>query len=758
MEVSMFGLLSRLSPVAKKSRKQSRVRPLLEALEDRLVPAGWDYTNLVQSLPGYTHAGPTHLYLNFDGKDNITPYFNKSPAQTNQDIAEILFRTSEVYAPFNVEVSRLWGKGNYDSSDKGSTTIFIGWDPNNTNDKGKFVNSYTPAQNADFPGWAKGFAHRPNSDDHDIAYVDPFSTDFSAKNPAAFFQVQSPATTVQEIVHEAGHTFGLCHVRTDTIGGKPGGTILTDPFPLPVQQPYSKGTVKDVMSYSDDNNFFANQAFPTTGWNFAGGTQYQLDRLGQIPKWASSGAPWDSDDIVTQNSFTYLQTVLGPRPAEAGYRAVNPGSLDPSVQKQFIPQADTLGQDIHLSTTGSISHYGDYDVNRWTSSRNQVLKLTLTTAYGLSPVLEVFDSKDNLISTFFGQGTYKLPVTVRSTYYFVVGGQGGSTTGAYTLNVDQEQHTFWVATNSLTEHLQGTPEQLATITTSAVVSIGGLNGLHWGDTTTYRTLQVTFNQGEVPIHIDIVRNAKPKVIQGTVKLISGEWYVDYHDGTGWHDTGLDSRHSKQQVQKMSVKYIAPPPGTKLGVVRSIDLTYDLAKQTITGKTDEWQSATGTYKSVSGTPGLPITVLGGDSLPDITFTVSMDSPPSHFFQNGFGQGFNDLIRNVFSLHLGSGSAQTRSELLAQVFSAVPTFFSAPPPVREQLASLLLVAEGKPDTPADRVGTWHDEWDAGFADATTQRAKRQPHLPRQGANDAGTGEGLDSWFDAVWEDFAEASSRS
>jgi hypothetical protein len=67
----------------------------------------------------------------------------------------------------------------------------------------------------------------------------------------------------------------------------------------------------------------------------------------------------------------------------------------------------------------------------------------------------------------------------------------------------------------------------------------------------------------------------------------------------------------------------------------------------------------------------------------------------------------------------------------------------------------LVQGLPQRLADAIfQTWHDEWNVGFADATTQ----QLHLPRQGANDAGTGEGLDSWFDAVWKDFAPASSSS
>jgi hypothetical protein len=42
------------------------------------------------------------------------------------------------------------------------------------------------------------------------------------------------------------------------------------------------------------------------------------------------------------------------------------------------------------------------------------------------------------------------------------------------------------------------------------------------------------------------------------------------------------------------------------------------------------------------------------------------------------------------------------------------------------------------------------------ATARQAKQQSHLPSQGAHHASPGEGLDSWFDAVWKDFTLASS--
>src|SRR5262249_3404675 len=129
-----------------------------------------------------------------------------------------LFRTSEAFAPFNVQVSQMKGNGNYDQGSDGNTTVFIGYDPNNMKDGDKYAYAHTPASSTDSPGWAKWFDHTPNSDDHDVAYVDPYYED---KNGMS--QIWSPGRIVQGIAHEAGHTFGLAHVRTDQSTTNPNG-------------------------------------------------------------------------------------------------------------------------------------------------------------------------------------------------------------------------------------------------------------------------------------------------------------------------------------------------------------------------------------------------------------------------------------------------------------------------------------------------------------------------------------------------------
>src|SRR5688572_25930405 len=89
-----------------------RVLPSVLALEDRTVPAvgPTDMTELAQMFP--RHAGPTRLYVNFDGwqAEGITPFLTVSGSR-DQDIQDILFRTSEIFSPFDVQVLRRFGDG-----------------------------------------------------------------------------------------------------------------------------------------------------------------------------------------------------------------------------------------------------------------------------------------------------------------------------------------------------------------------------------------------------------------------------------------------------------------------------------------------------------------------------------------------------------------------------------------------------------------------------------------------------------------------
>jgi hypothetical protein len=86
--------------------KRRRFQPRPETLEDRTVAntilTGMDMSTMTATIGGYPHAGPTHLYLNFDwaAAGGVSP-----AGLSDENVQEILYRTSEIYAPFNVEVS-----------------------------------------------------------------------------------------------------------------------------------------------------------------------------------------------------------------------------------------------------------------------------------------------------------------------------------------------------------------------------------------------------------------------------------------------------------------------------------------------------------------------------------------------------------------------------------------------------------------------------------------------------------------------------
>src|SRR5262249_52737580 len=78
------------------------------------------------------HQGPTMLYLNFDGAKNydqkghtIQPFQAVTGAR-ERDIQEILYRTSQIFSPFNVQVVRIFGDGAFDGGSNGNTTVLIG--------------------------------------------------------------------------------------------------------------------------------------------------------------------------------------------------------------------------------------------------------------------------------------------------------------------------------------------------------------------------------------------------------------------------------------------------------------------------------------------------------------------------------------------------------------------------------------------------------------------------------------------------------
>jgi hypothetical protein len=610
--MNMLKFFQSTRPVGRATRgkcaaKKNRALLAVEQLEDRLVPTtiltGVDMTTMATTLGGYPHSGPTHLYLNFDGAAAVTP-----AGLSDQTIQEILFRTSEIYSPFNVVVSRLTGSGSADSSSDGGTTIFIGNNPEG--------DTYTPDENTDYPHVSNLYRDLPNSHANDLAYVEP-----GGKNTGT-----TAAAISRALAHEAGHTFGLAHVRTDVDAS---GTYQTDPTPL------GTGTLPDIMSYTDGGTYFANSSLLLTEFNYepASGTTITPS----LQPLYMDNFLYPTLEIIpsTQNSFAYLQTVLGPRPDEAGYRVANADTIDPHLVDFYQPQVDTLGTSLDLTHSGTIIQPGDYDVSRWTAPRDETLRVTALKgpSSALSPVLLVYDAAGNLV-LFNDSTSHNTSLTVRAgmSYFFVVGAQDGNSTGTYNLDILQEQHTFFVSIDSLTDPLHVPPTR-GGVTDSASVNIGGKAGYFWSTNVYYQVLPVTANEGSVPIEIDVERIWHAKVIHGTPKLIGDEWYVDFHDGTGLHDLHFDSSYGLADVLASGFCTIVttPPSTADFGTVWTINLTYDLASQTISGTATDGTGHTQFFDGLL--PGKPIRVYDmplpgiyeGGKLPDITFTISMDAP-------------------------------------------------------------------------------------------------------------------------------------
>jgi hypothetical protein len=258
-----------------------------------------DYTTLAQQV-GTGHKGTTILYLNFDGGDisyqdvngqTITQHMAAFTG-SSQDIQTIINDVAAIYAPFNVQVQQIHGFGNYDSSSNGNTTIFVGADSNDVASDGrKYNTSFTPFIFCDCPGAYKGYNHVPNSDPYDLAFADPV---YQQQAGGQFF-IESDAQIADGIAHEAGHTFGLMHVLT----GDGSGT-------------YNAQNPPDIMSYDSPNQQFLNHAYPLTDLNYEptkGGNVHGGDHF--YPQWNNNGT---IETMATQNSYTYLLTVLGAHP------------------------------------------------------------------------------------------------------------------------------------------------------------------------------------------------------------------------------------------------------------------------------------------------------------------------------------------------------------------------------------------------------------------------------------------------------------
>jgi len=410
----MFRAIRNLVSKSQTTARRSRTQLTVDRLPDRINPVITDMTGMSMYFP--THDGPTTLFINFDGCDNLGGHTVAPFTGSTKDKADILYRVSEEFAPFNVQVRREYGFGSYDDRN-GATTIFVGddrgFDRAIMRADGSLIGvlntkgGITPGAFMDTPYRDKA-DHAPNSNAYDLAFVDP------VEQSSLNVPLGNAANTwiSRAICHETGHTLGLAHV----LGG----------------------ATNDVMSYNSSNDFFANKDLPVTTLNYnpSTGSTDPDDSMQPVFTDPNDGAV---ANITTQNSFSFLGSMLDWRPAHQP-RVAHRELVDSSVYKNF---SGTYGTSFTRDVDLGAGDYRVYHIQPGSNVTAVDIRISRTSG-GITPMalvyrdsgaVEFYDSK------YLGNGQYevqtRLDVTGGKPFDLVVGGFGGSDSGRLHVEVSR---------------------------------------------------------------------------------------------------------------------------------------------------------------------------------------------------------------------------------------------------------------------------------------------------------------------------------
>jgi hypothetical protein len=196
------------------------------------------------------------------------------------------------------------------------------------------------------------------------------------------------------------------------------------------------------MSYNSKNLRFVNKTFNITDLNGTPATPAPS----HVPEWyvhyeLYGGLSYDLPvTITTQNSFTYLEAVLGARSTAGDFANVaDATAVDPSYVDGSLMNVE-VGADVHAS----LQQTGDYDVYNLSSpgvAQFVTVDVKQATGSSVDPVVMVYSSDGQTLLSFDDDGgsypnsRIKFFAFPGQSYKIVVGGFDNNSSGGYELTV-----------------------------------------------------------------------------------------------------------------------------------------------------------------------------------------------------------------------------------------------------------------------------------------------------------------------------------